>query len=567
MPSPTQNISLTSIAKGLLTFLVVSIVVASYFFLEKDARQQAVARAEENLQSIAYALSVHVDSTLEQADHIGRVMRHNYVEGTNYGANAKAVYAELDHNLYPQLGIIDAKGIYIFGTLPDFKQVDLSDRKHFRVHADGKGEDVLYVSAPLIGRASKNLTLQLSRPINAKDGKFLGVTVISINPEEFTGLYRKLLGNDAIISLSGLDGISRIRVDKKGFNFGQDLSKLPWFKEVTEKKQGFVNALSVIDGITRLTAFQRVGNRPFFVTVGMPYTEIDSSYLPGYHHTLSWITVFIVMALLTLYGMSLYSQNLNRRLEDVNQQLVHNIELANDATATKSRFLASVSHELRTPLHGILGHAELLSFEDLPVNAKESATTIFQSANHLLRIVNQLLDTSKTENGAQQLEFLNVEIRTAVMEVIGLHQITAQQKGSALTCTIDDRVPSLLNTDVTAFKRILHNLIDNALKFTKAGTVQVHVSRNDKFVRFAVTDSGIGISPQNQKKLFVNYAQVHEFETREVTGTGLGLALTRSLVQLLGGNIDVQSSVGKGSSFCFNLPLGVRLAGQQGVGS
>jgi signal transduction histidine kinase len=153
------------------------------------------------------------------------------------------------------------------------------------------------------------------------------------------------------------------------------------------------------------------------------------------------------------------------------------------------------------------------------------------------------------------------------MEVIALHKSTAQQSGSTLTCTIDDRVPSLLNTDVTAFKRILHNLIDNGLKFTKAGAVQVDVSRNGELVRFAVTDSGIGISPKNQKKLFVNYAQVHEFETREVTGTGLGLALTRSLVQLLGGNIEVQSSVGKGSTFWFNLPLGIRRAGQQGVGS
>ena len=178
-----------------------------------------------------------------------------------------------------------------------------------------------------------------------------------------------------------------------------------------------------------------------------------------------------------------------------------------------------------------------------------------------------MLDIAKSESGEQQLDFLDVEIRTAVMEVITLHQIAAQQRGSTITCTIDDSVPSLLNTDVTALKRILHNLLDNGLKFSKAGPVQVEVSRNGEFIRFAVTDSGVGISPKNQKKLFVNYVQVHEFETREVGGTGLGLALTRSLVELLGGNIGVQSSVGKGSTFWFNLPLGIRPAGQHGVGS
>ena len=140
----------------------------------------------------------------------------------------------------------------------------------------------------------------------------------------------------------------------------------------------------------------------------------------------------------------------------IRHRLVNNIDFSNEATVTKSRFLASVSHELRTPLYGILGHAELLSFEDLPVNAKESVATRFQSANHVLSIVNQLLDTAKAESGAQQLNFLDVEIRTAVMEVIALHKISAQQAGATLNCTSDDGVPSLLSTDVTVLKRILH---------------------------------------------------------------------------------------------------------------
>ena len=543
-----------SLARGILTLLAVLTIVTGYYFFDKDARNGALARAEENLQSVAYALSVHVDRALEQADQINRVMRRHYIDGTGYQVAAKTLYKELDPTLYPQLGIIDAKGIYVYGTTPGFKPVDLSDRKHFRVHADGKGDDFLYISPPVLGRVSGKLTLQLSRRIDSKTGKFLGVSVVSINPEQFTTVYRELIGKDGIITLTGMDGINRIRVDSEGFRYGQDLSKTPWFKSVLEEESGFLDVISTVDGQRRLTAFRQITSRRLFVTVGMPYKDIEQNYLPVYHRFLPWITVFLVLVLLILYYMTLKTQLLNKRLQIANSTLAQSVETANEATSAKSRFLSSVSHELRTPLHGILGHAELMSLEDLPPSAKESAGSIFQSAQHLLRIVNQLLDISKTENGSQELELRDVEIRAIVDEVIRLHNSTANRLGTTLVCQVADRVPAFLHTDATALKRILHNLVDNGLKFTKAGVVRVAVDCDDEYVRFEVTDSGIGISPSNQRKLFTNYTQVHEFDTREVTGTGLGLAMTRSLVELLDGEIGINSEVGKGSTFWFLLP-------------
>jgi len=553
-----------SIIKGLLTLAAVVTIIVGYYLFQKDAHSRALARAEENLQSVAYALSVHVDRTIEQADQLNRFMRSHYVEGPGYERITRSLYSALDPALYIQLGIIDARGVYVFGTTPGFKPVDLSDRKHFRVHADGKGDDFLYISPPVLGRVSGKLTLQLSRRINGKDGRFLGVSVVSVNPEQFTAVYRQLIVKDGIITLTGNDGINRIRVDSDGFQFGHDLSNLPWFKFASENDSGMIEVVSTVDGRRRLTAFRQVSNRGLFVTVGMPYEDIARNYLPGYHDVLPWMTAFLVIVLLILYYMTIKSQLLTDRLQVANTTLAHSVQNANEATEAKSRFLSSVSHELRTPLHGILGHAELMGFEELPPNAKESSAAIFESAQHLLRIVNQLLDISKTENDLQDLDIQNVEIRAVVDEVIRLHASTASRIGTTLAARIDDRVPILFKTDTTVLKRILHNLIDNGLKFTMAGVVRVNVSCDDEYVRFEVSDSGIGISPANQKKLFTNYTQVHEFETREVTGTGLGLALTRALVELLGGQIGVKSAVGTGSTFWFHLPRRGRPVAEKG---
>jgi two-component system, sensor histidine kinase and response regulator len=196
----------------------------------------------------------------------------------------------------------------------------------------------------------------------------------------------------------------------------------------------------------------------------------------------------------------------------------------------------------------------LLSLEELPVDAQESATAIFRSASHLLKIVNQLLDISKADSGNQELKIEPVAIRAAIEEMMTLHIVTANRSGTTLALDIAANVPGQAHTDATALKRIMHNLIANALQFTKAGAIQIRVGATASHIRFEVSDTGIGISPENQRRLFTNYTQVHDFETRETAGTGLGLALARSLVELLGGNIGVDSVLGRGSTFWFTIP-------------
>ena len=540
--------------KAAATLIAIAAVVASYFALLDNARVQARARAEENMRSVSFALAQHIERTIDQADQIGRVMRLQYVRGEAFASFAR-LYKEIDPDLYTQLALIDQTGFSVFSTLPGSKPVDLSDRKHFRVHADGDGKDFLYISEPLVGRVSKKLTLELSRRVDSAAGKFLGVTVISINPEEFTSVYRRLVGDSGVVALTGFDGITRIRVDKNGFTFGQDTSKLPWFGSVLASDHGFAEIEGSVDGLRRLMAFQQIPKLSMYVTVQLSFAEIESKYLGGYVSYLPATAGLIILILLLLFFLSVRMQRLNERLARSNIDLTTSMALAKQAEESKPQFFANISHELRTPLHGILGHSQLLTQETLPEEAMESAESIHQSAKHLLEIVNQVLDLSKAELGEHLAEMSQVAVRVVFDEVVKLHAADAAQRGLALNLRVDPEVPELVVTDATLLKQILHNLVSNALKFTDKGSVSVRVVVNAAHLLVEVKDTGRGISVEDQGRVFNSYTQVQQFETRTIRGTGLGLSLARQLAALLGGEIGLSSRAGEGSLFWLRLPL------------
>lgn len=540
--------------KAAATLIAIAAVVASYFALLDNARVQARARAEENMRSVSFALAQHIERTIDQADQIGRVMRLQYVRGEAFASFAR-LYKEIDPDLYTQLALIDQTGFSVFSTLPGSKPVDLSDRKHFRVHADGDGKDFLYISEPLVGRVSKKLTLELSRRVDSAAGKFLGVTVISINPEEFTSVYRRLVGDSGVVALTGFDGITRIRVDKNGFTFGQDTSKLPWFGSVLASDHGFAEIEGSVDGLRRLMAFQQIPKLSMYVTVQLSFAEIESKYLGGYVSYLPATAGLIILILLLLFFLSVRMQRLNERLARSNIDLTTSMALAKQAEESKPQFFANISHELRTPLHGILGHSQLLTQETLPEEAMESAESIHQSAKHLLEIVNQVLDLSKAESGVQLAEMSQVTVRAVFDEVVKLHAADAAQRGLALNLHVDPEVPELVVTDATLLKQILHNLVSNALKFTDKGLVSVRIVVNAAHLLVEVKDTGRGISVEDQRRVFNSYTQVQQFETRTIRGTGLGLSLARQLAALLGGEIGLSSRAGEGSLFWLRLPL------------
>jgi PAS domain S-box-containing protein len=246
------------------------------------------------------------------------------------------------------------------------------------------------------------------------------------------------------------------------------------------------------------------------------------------------------------------------RLAVANQELDLRNREVERATKLKSKFLASMSHELRTPLNAIVGFSELLA-EGTPgqLNDKQRRFVehIKQGSAHLLQLINDILDLSKIEAGQLELRCEDFNVADALPEVLSTIRPLAMAKNIQVQQTVPTQAP--IHADRVRFKQIMYNLLSNAVKFTpKGGTISIDCSEAGSHVSLSVTDTGIGIRPEDQRMIFEEFRQVEGSSAAAQQGTGLGLAITRRLVEQQGGKISVQSEPGKGSKFTFTLPAG-----------
>ncbi len=249
-------------------------------------------------------------------------------------------------------------------------------------------------------------------------------------------------------------------------------------------------------------------------------------------------------------------------LQEAQEALREALNLANAANEAKSLFLAKMSHEIRTPMNGVLGMTEILLSTRLDERQMQCAETIEMCARNLLEIINDVLDLSKAEAGKLKLQIEPFEIESLIGEVGAILQPSASHKHLDLTCWCAPDVPTTVNGDPGRLRQILLNLAGNAVKFTEHGSVSLEV-RMDKSigstgqVRFEVRDTGVGISAKQQGLIFQSFMQVDGNRNRRQGGTGLGLTISKQLVELMGGNLSVTSKPGSGSSFTFQIDLEV----------
>ena len=237
----------------------------------------------------------------------------------------------------------------------------------------------------------------------------------------------------------------------------------------------------------------------------------------------------------------------------LSHDVTHKKVMAEAANVAKSQFLANMSHEIRTPMNGMLGMAQVLANSDLTQKQKDLVKIMLKSGESLLGILDNILDISKIESGRVTLDQRDENIQEIISRVVDLYRAAAEQKGLSLSLSFADSCPEVVNIDGLRLSQCFSNLISNAIKFTEEGSVSVHVSceKNGSIYRFrsTISDTGIGITKSVQNKLFEPFTQADNSMTRRFGGSGLGLTIAQKFVKMMRGNIEIESTPGKGSIF------------------
>jgi len=542
-----------------LTLLVLPVVLlATLWFalvMQLDREEASALReANTNLTNLARAFAEHTAKTLEGADQAVRFVRSEYEEhGRTLNLAAYLSDKTIINAAYHQIAVIGGDGMMLQSDLSK-KPVDLSDREHFRVHR-GATRDQIFISKPVLGRVSGKWSIQVTRPVIHPERGFDGVIVVSLSPDHLTKFYRDVkLGRHGVITLVGRDGVIRARAtsDGKGDEaLGQNVEGSQLYRLAMAGGAGVARNVSRVDGIDRLYAYRMLDDYGLYVLTGMSTEEVLAEPRARRQASFAGAGVFSVIILILSF---IVARQLQRR-EALLVRLTDSQKKANEANELKSRFLASVSHELRTPLNGILGYSELIRDTAGEEDVREFGNYVHISARHLHALVNTILDITRIEAGKMPVHPEPLDLPQILDEVVGINAAHATSRGVELVLTVREGCPDVLTTDRTRLVQILNNLINNALKFTSSGAVTLEAGREGDMATLVVRDTGIGIPEARLSSIFERFQSAATEFTHEGQGAGLGLPLTRELVELLGGRIDIASREGEGTIITVRLPI------------
>jgi signal transduction histidine kinase/DNA-binding NarL/FixJ family response regulator len=451
--------------------------------------------------------------------------------------------------------VTKANGFMIAGTLVEGgAPVDLSDRSYFIAQKSASSDRVI-VSRPIESRVNGDWLIVLARRYQKPDGSFAGIVTASINVRHFERLLSVLdLGENGIAVIRDTDELTMVArypaIPGPAGALGNRLASRELRDLVAAKVQSATfHSAGTADRVERINSIRLLTGTPFIVIAGMA----SSTYLAPWYADVRRSAALVggYLFVLSLLGVALWRSW--RGLESA-------AENARQASQAKSSFLAMMSHEIRTPMNAVLGLAQTVLESDLNDEQKSSVVAIRDAGESLLEILNGVLDFSKLEAGKLTLETVAFSPAGVVHGAASIFRSRASMKGIGLRIDEDLGLPAAVSGDVGRIRQVLLNLLSNALKFTEKGEVTLAVrcvaTNTEKAeIEWSVGDTGIGMSEETLRGLFVEFQQADSSISRRFGGSGLGLAICKRLVATMGGKIDAISTLGQGSMFWFSVTL------------
>ncbi len=544
-----------------LAFCAVLLLVlwAAVFQQDRRAREVAEASDRQGLMNYTRILESHTRSIILGLDQVVMHLKTEFEDNPkHFDLKTQMARSPILKGITVQVGIIDAQGYLLLSSspTPPGQRIDLRDREHYKIHA-GKDSGELFISKPVLGRASGKWSIQLARRMNGKNGDFLGVMVVSLDPSYIASIHDQIdLGPKSTILVVGKDGIARVRSSEGDRSVGQSFAEVSFFKELWGKPEGFVRGVGPVDAIERIGAFRQMADYPLAVIVSRSAEDLATSH--RHDHRLLLIAglsaTLLVMAgtalLLWQFGLQ---HDTERRLLAREAELMAARERLERSNEELKNFARIIAHDLQEPLRAIVSYAQLMNMRykgKLDADADEFIGFLVDGASSMKARLIDLLDYTLIDQFSMNLE--PVALGDVLDNVRGnLAETIAKTQARIVYADL----PSVMATP-RRLALLFEHLLENSLEYRSKDLpplIQIAAKAPvGGFIEVSIADNGIGIEEQYFDRIFVIFQRLHS--SAYYSGTGVGLAICKKIVEQLGGRISVESLPGRGTTFRFTLP-------------